>query len=54
MTYEYLTTDQFKRVVNIAQVNNIKPNRLIDLIIDWCEFYNSIDDLLNDLEKVIA
>lgn len=54
MTYEYLTPDQFKRVVNIAQLNNINPNRLIDLIIDWCEFYKSIDDLLNDLERVNA
>ena len=54
MTYEYLTTDQYERAVNIAKVNNIKPNRLIDLIIEWCEFYKSIDDLLNELEQVNA
>lgn len=54
MTYEYLTPDQYQRVVYIAKLINIKTDRLIDILIEWCDYYKSIDELLNDLEKVNA
>ena len=54
MTYEYLTPDQYQRVVYIAKSINFKTDRLIYIVIDWCDYYKSIDELLNDLEKVNA
>ena len=54
MKYEGLTTTQYERVVDLAKRTNKTTDELVDEIIDWCEVYESIDEILNDYEEVNA
>lgn len=54
MKYEGLTTEQYKRIVDLAKRTNKTTDELVDEIIEWCEVYNSIDEILNDYEMVNA
>ena len=52
MKYEGLTTTQYERVVDLSKRINRTTDELIDEIIEWCEVYESIDEILNDIEEV--
>ena len=54
MKYEGLTTTQYERVVDLSKRTNKTTDELVDEIIEWCEVYESIDEILNDYEKVNA
>lgn len=54
MKYEGLTPNQYERVVELSKRTNKTIDELVDEIIEWCEVYNSIDEILNDYEMVNA
>lgn len=52
MTYEGLTTTQYKKVVELASKTNKTTDELVEEIIQWCVVYDNVDEILKDYEEV--
>lgn len=50
----YLTSEQWERVYNLSKKVNKKMDTMIDEIYEYIDFYDSMDQLIDDYEKEIA
>ena len=50
-TIKELTSDQYERIVNIAKGFKKSANEMVDEIAYWLTGYDTIDEILNDLEN---